>query len=197
MRASPGPRTLVARGYPVETDPRVTICFAFIVRSHLQGVSRLSAQGMHPYPPHYRVVFASSRISSRLRPSPHLRSGDSGDLCLAPPRRANPAYHVSRFVPTKGLRTPLYTGGDHACVGRPLKSPDPAPHALLALEPLSRLSSARLTMCNTEAARPLSLSLIPRSRFTVRLGVPTPAACLRRHRYPWRLRRAGTGDTTP
>jgi hypothetical protein len=103
-----------------------------------------AGQRLNPYPLHYRVTFASSRISYRLRLSPRLRSGDSGDLRLAPPQRANPAYHVSRFAPTKGCRMPLYTGGFHTCVGRPLKPTEPDPHPVLGLEPLSRLSSAGL-----------------------------------------------------
>jgi len=103
-----------------------------------------AGQSLNPYPLHYRVTFASSRISYRLRLSPRLRSGDSGDLRLAPPPRANPAYHVSRFAPTKGLRTPLYTGGSLTCVGRPLKPTEPDPLPVLGLEPVSRLSSAGL-----------------------------------------------------
>ena len=103
-----------------------------------------AGQRLNPYPLHYRVTFASSRISYRLRLSPRLRSGDSGDLRVAPPQRANPAYHVSQFAPTKGRRMPLYTGGSHACVGRPLKPTEPDPHPVLGLEPLSRLSSAGL-----------------------------------------------------
>ena len=144
MWSSPGPRTLVARGYSWETEPRFTVYFVFFVRSHLQEVSRLSAQGRHPYPLPYKVAFASSRIPYRLRHLPPLRSGDSGDLRLAPPQRANPAYHVPRFVPTKGRRTPLYTGGYQGCVGRPLKPTEPEPRPILGLEPLSHLSSAGL-----------------------------------------------------
>jgi hypothetical protein len=52
---------------------------------------------------------------------------------------------------TDRVRTPLYPGGCHACVGRPLKPAAPDPHPMLGLEPLSRFSSARVTMRNTEA----------------------------------------------
>jgi hypothetical protein len=114
-----------------------------------------------------------------LRHSPHLRLGDS---VRGPWPRAQRAYHVPQIVPINGVRAPLYTGGDSTCVGRPLKSPEPAPRALLALEPLSRLSSARVTMRNAEASLTLPLPVIPRSRSTVRLGFSTPAACLRPHR---------------
>jgi hypothetical protein len=69
------------------------------------------------------------------------------------------------------------------CVGRPLKSPEPAPHPILGLEPLSRLSSAAVTMRNTKASLTLPLPVIPRSRSRVRLTFPTPAVCLRPHRY--------------
>jgi hypothetical protein len=99
------------------------------------------------------------------------------------PPRAYQAYHVPPVVPTDGGRMPLYTGGDCTCVRRPLKSPEPAPHPILGLEPLSRLSSARFTMRNTEASLTLPLPVIPRSRLRVRLTLPTPAACLRPHRY--------------
>src|SRR3989442_9351863 len=46
---------------------------------------------------------------------------------------------------------PLYPGGNSTCGGRPLTSPDPVPPPLLGLEPVSRLSSARLTRRNTKA----------------------------------------------
>jgi len=144
MWSAPSPRTLVALGYPWETEPRLTVCFVFLVRSHLREVSRLSAQGRHPYPLHYQVAFASSRIPYRLRHPPRLRSGDSRALHLAPPQRANPAYHVPRFVPPKGRRTPRYTGGYLTCVGRPLKPTAPDPRPTLGLEPVSHLSSAGL-----------------------------------------------------
>ena len=77
-----------------------------------------------PYPPHYRVAFASSCVPYRLRPLPCLRVGDSGDLRLAPPQRARPAYHVSRVSPISRVRMPLYTGRVNGCVGSPLKLTD-------------------------------------------------------------------------
>ena len=89
------------------------------------------------------------------------------------------ADHVPQVAPTNGARAPLYTGGDCTCVGRPLTSPELAPHPILGLEPLSRLSSAAVTMRNTKASLTLPLPVSPRSRSTVRLGFPTPAVCLR------------------
>ena len=142
-----------------------------------------AGQRWNPSPLYYRVAFASSRIPYRLRRSPRLRAGDSRDLRLARPQRANPAYHVPRFVPPKGLRMPLYTGGYYAWVGRPLKPAEPHPRPILGLEPLSRLSSAGVTVRNSEASLSLSISLILRSRSPARLGFLTPAACLRPHRY--------------
>ena len=76
------------------------------------------------YPPHYRVAFASSCVPYRLRPLPCLRAGDSGDLRLAPPQRARPAYHVSRVSPISRVRMPLYTGRVNGCVSSPLKLTD-------------------------------------------------------------------------
>ena len=66
--------------------------------------------------------------------------------------RAYRAYHVPQVAPTNGGRVPLYTGGYHACAGRPLKPTEPDPRPVLALEPLSRLSSALVTMRNREAS---------------------------------------------
>jgi hypothetical protein len=83
-----------------------------------------AGQRLHPSPSHYRTAFASSRLPYRLRPSLCLRSGDFGDLRLAPPRRAHPAYHVRRVAPTSRVRMPLYTGRVDGCVGSPLKLPD-------------------------------------------------------------------------
>jgi len=136
-------------------------------------------QSLNPSRHHYSTAFASSRIFYLHGTSAFLTVG----LLWAFPQRVIPAYHVSQVAPTNGVRAPLYTGGDHTRVGRPLTSPDPAPRALLALEPVSRLSSARLTMRNTEASLTVPLPVIPRSRWRVRLTVPTPAVCLRPHRY--------------
>ena len=97
--------------------------------------------------------------------------------------RAHRAYHVPPFVPINGVRVPLYTGGDSTCGGQPLKLPAPAPPPILGLEPLSRLSSALVTMRNTKASLTLPLPVILRSRSRVRLTLPTPAVCLRPHRY--------------
>jgi hypothetical protein len=41
-------------------------------------------------------------------------------------------------------------------VGRPLKSPQPGPYPPLGLEPLSRLSSALLTIRNVKVSLPLA-----------------------------------------
>jgi hypothetical protein len=84
-----------------------------------------AGQRLNPYRPHYRTAFASSRVPYRLRHSLCLRAGDSGDLRLALPRRANPAYHVPRVSLTSRLRMPLYTGRVNGCVGSPLKLTDP------------------------------------------------------------------------
>ena len=119
-----GPGDACSRDDPWETEPQLTVCFIDLVRSHPREVSHLSVWGMHPYPPHYGVAFASSRVLYRLRHSLCLRSGDSRDLRLAPPRRANPAYHVRRVSPTSRGRMPLYTGRVNGCVGSPLKLTD-------------------------------------------------------------------------
>jgi len=135
-------------------------------------------QSLNSYPHHYHTAFAFSRIFYLHNLSAFLTVGLLGAFT----QRVIQAYHVSPVVPTNGLRAPLYTGKDCTCVGRPLTSPEPASHPILGLEPLSRLSSARLTMRNTKASVTLPLPVIPRSRSRVRLPFPTPAACLRPHR---------------
>jgi hypothetical protein len=135
-------------------------------------------QSWNPYPHHYSTAFASSRIFYLHNTSAFLTVG----LLWAFVQRVIQAYHVPQIVPTNGLRVPLYTGEVCTCVGRPLKSPEPASPPILGLEPLSRLSSAAVTMRNTEASVTLPIPVIPRSRFTVRLGFATPAVCLRPHR---------------
>jgi hypothetical protein len=137
-------------------------------------------QSWNPYPSHYRTAFASSRSFTRCT-IPRTYAWATRSSSRWP--RAQRAYHVPHVAPTNGGRAPLYTGGDCTCVGRPLKSPEPAPRPILGLEPLSRLSSALVTMRNTEALLTLPLPVIPRSRLRVRLTFPTPAACLRPHRY--------------
>jgi hypothetical protein len=134
--------------------------------------------GLNPYLDHYSQAFAFSRVLYPLRRSPPLRSGDSGGLRLAPPQRANPAYHVSQFAPIDGVRAPLYTEGYHTCVGRPLKPTEPAPSHFGsgATQPLKLRA---FTMRNTKASLTLPLPAIPRSRCRVQLTVPTAAACLR------------------
>ena len=136
-------------------------------------------QSLNSYPAHYRLAFAFSRIFYLHDTSAFLTVG----LLWAFTQRVIQAYHVPQVVPTNGGRAPLYTGEDSTCVRRPLKSPDPASHPILGLEPVSRLSSALLTMRNTKASLTLPLPVIPRSRLRVRLTLPTPAACLRPHRY--------------
>jgi hypothetical protein len=151
----------------------------------LRPVTPLGSQppfsvGQSPYPPHYRVAFASSRSFPRYAfPRTYAWATRSGE----PWPRAYRAYHVPQAVPTNGGRVPLYTGGRCTCVGQPLKLPEPVPPPILGLEPLSRLSSARFTMRNAEASVTLPIPVIPHSRSTVRLGFPTPAVCLRPHRY--------------
>ena len=139
-------------------------------------------QSSNPYPSHYRRAFASSGLFYLQRVRRPLRAAYSLDFCLALPARALQAYHVPQVAPISGVRTPLYTGGHYTCVGRPLKSPEPDPLPILGLEPLSRLSSALVTMRNAEASLTLSLSLISHRRSTVRLDNPASAACLRPHR---------------
>ena len=136
-------------------------------------------QSLNPYPHHYSTAFASSRIFYLHNLSAFLTVGLLGAFT----QRAIQAYHVPQVVPTNGLRVPLYTGEDSTCGGRPLKSPEPASPPILGLEPLSRLSSAGVTMRNTKASLTLPFPVLPRSRSTVRLGVPTPAVGLRPHRY--------------
>ena len=137
-----------------------------------------SGQSLNPYRHHYGTAFASSRLFYLPNSSAFLTVGLLGAFIP----RVIQAYHVPQAVPINGLRVPLYTGEDYACVRRPLKSPELASRPLLGLEPLSRLSSARLTMCNTEASLTVPLPVIPHSRSTVRLGFSTPAVCLRPHR---------------
>jgi len=136
-------------------------------------------QSWNPYPHHYSTAFASSRIFYLHTLSAFLTVGLLGAFT----QRVIQAYHVSHVVPINGGRVPLYTGGDATCGGQPLTLPAPAPRPILGLEPLSRVSSARVTMRNTEASLTLPLPVLPRSRSTVRLGFPTPAGCLRPHRY--------------
>ena len=136
-------------------------------------------QSWNPYPPHYRVAFASSR-SFTCYAFPRTYAWATRSSSRWP--RAYQAYHVPQVVHIDGVRAPLYTGGNCTCVGRPLKSPEPASPPILGLEPLSRLSSAGVTMRNTEASLTLPLPVLPRSRSTVRLGFSTPAMCLRPHR---------------
>jgi hypothetical protein len=76
---------------------------------------------VHPSPRHDSVAFACSRLPDRLRRFPCVRVGDSGDLRLAPPQRANPASHVPRVAPPSRGRRPLYTGRVHGGVGAPFK----------------------------------------------------------------------------
>ena len=147
---------------------------------------------MSPYRHHYSTAFASSRIFYLHNTSAFLTVGL---LAVFSPRVIQ-AYHVPQVAPTNGGRVPLYTGGHCTCVGRPLKSPEPGPRPLLGLEPLSRLSSAGVTMRNSEASLTLPLPVLPRSRSTVRLGFLTPAVCLRPPRYQGRPHRAGTEGTT-
>jgi hypothetical protein len=132
-------------------------------------------QSLNPYPPYYRVAFASSR-SFTCYAFPRTYAWATRSRSRWP--RAYQAYHVSPVVPTNGVRVPLYTGEDYTCVGRPLKSPEPASPPILGLEPLSRLSSAGVTVRNTEASLTLPLPVLPRSRSTVRLGFSTRAVFL-------------------
>ena len=150
-------------------------------------------QRLNPYRHHYSAAFASSR-SFTCYAIPRTYAWATRFSSRWP--RAYQAYHVPQVVPTNGVRAPLYTGEGYTCVGRPLKSPEPAPPPILGLEPLSRLSSARLTMRNTKALVTLPLPVIPHSRSTGRLGFPTPAVCLRPPRYQGRPHRAGTEGTT-
>jgi hypothetical protein len=151
-----------------------------------------SGQSLNPYPAHYRLAFASSRLFYLHHTSAFLTVGLLG--AFAP--RVIQAYHVPQAVPANGLRVPLYTGEDSACVRRPLTSPELASCPLLGLEPLSRLSSAGVTMRNTEASLTVPLPIFPRSRSTVRLGFSTPAVCLSPHHYQGRPHRAETEGTT-
>src|SRR5215510_3415990 len=136
-------------------------------------------QSLNPYLDHYSQAFASSRSFTRCT-LPRTYAWATRSRSRWP--RVQRAYHVPQVVPTNGGRAPLYTGGRCTCVGRPLTSPELVPRPILGLEPLSRLSSARVTMRNTKASLTLPLPVIPRSRSGVRLAVPAPAACLGPHR---------------
>src|SRR5262245_30735743 len=138
-----------------------------------------SGQSLNPYPAHYRLAFASSRSFTRCT-LPRTYAWATRSRSRWP--RVQRAYHVPQVVPTNGGRSPLYTGGRCTCVARPFTSPEPLPRPILGLEPLSLLSSARVTMRNTKASLTFPLPVIPRSRSGVRLAVPAPAACLGPHR---------------
>ena len=138
-----------------------------------------SGQRLNPYRHHYSTAFASSR-SFTCYAFPRTYAWATRSSSRWP--RAYQAYHVPQVAPTNGVRAPLYTGGNCTCVGRPLKSPEPVPPPILGLEPLSRLSSAGVTMRNSKASLTLPLPVIPRSQSGVRLAFPAPAACLRPHR---------------
>ena len=139
-----------------------------------------SGQSLNPYLHHYSRAFASSRSFTRCT-FPRTYAWATRSRSRWP--RVQRAYHVPQVVPTNGLRAPLYPGGYCTCVGRPLTSPEPVPHPILGLEPLSRLSSAGVTVRNTKASLTLPLPVIPHSRSGVRLAIPAPAVCLRPHRY--------------
>ena len=137
-------------------------------------------QRLNPYLHHYGRAFASSRSFTRCT-FPRTYAWATRSRSRWP--RVQRVYHVPQVVPTNGRRTPLYTGGYYTCGGRPLKSPTPDPRPILGLEPLSRLSSAGVTVRNTKASLTVPLPVIPRSRAGVRLAFPAAAACLRPHRY--------------
>jgi hypothetical protein len=150
-------------------------------------------ENLHPYLHHYSRAFASSRSFTRYAlPRTYAEATRSNSRWP----RAYRAYHVPQVVPTNGGRVPLYTGGGDTCGGRPLISPAPAPPPILGLEPLSRLSSAGVTVRNTKASLPLPFPVIPHSRSTVRLGFSTPAVCLRPPRSQGRPHSAGTEGAT-
>jgi hypothetical protein len=88
-------------GWPAEPQDILIAKGTSRERSSIGKKPKVRAYGaMHPYLPHYRPAFASSRVPYRLRRPPCLRVGDSGGLRLAPPRRASPAYHVSPVAQT-------------------------------------------------------------------------------------------------
>jgi hypothetical protein len=136
-------------------------------------------QSLHPYLHPYSRAVASSRSFPRSA-LPRTYAWATRFSSRWP--RAYRAYHVPQVVHIDGGRAPLYTGGGYTGGGRPVTSPAPAPRPLLGLEPVSRLSSARVTRRNTEALLTLPLPVLPHSRSTVRLGFSTPVACLRPHR---------------
>jgi len=177
----PGPRTPVALAthYRLSLGLRCTPSSPPVTPLGSQPPFSVG-QSLNPYLDDYRQAFASSR-SCTCYAFPRTYAWATRARSRGP--RAYQAYHVSPVVPTNGVRAPLYTGEDSTCVGRPLKSPEPASPPLVGLEPLSRLSSAGVTVRNTEASVTLPLPVIPRSRSTARLGFSTPAVCLRPHRY--------------
>jgi hypothetical protein len=131
-------------------------------------------------------------VLSPLHPSPHLRLGDS---VRGTDRESNGLTTVRRLYHQTGGRAPLDPGGNSTCVGRPVTSPAPVPPPLLGLAPLSRLSSAGVTVRNAKASLTLPFPVIPRSQSGVRLAVPASAVCLRPPRYQGRPHSAGTEGT--
>ena len=150
-------------------------------------------QSWNPSRHHYRTACASSRSCTRYA-LPRTYAWATRASSRWP--RAQRASHVPPVAPINGVRAPLSTGEDCTCVGRPLTSPEPASHPILGLEPLSRLSSAGVTVRNTKASLTLPLPVLPRSRSTVRLGFATPAVCLRPPRSQGRPHCAETEGTT-
>jgi hypothetical protein len=155
--------------------------------------------GQHvcPYPPCYRVAFASSRVPYRLHRRPHLRLGDSRGLRLALPQRAHPAYHVSRGSPTSRGRMPLYTGRVDGCVSLPLKLTDLPSlpfwrwgRMVARAPPASRCVTPRLQL-------PYPYRLFSRRSPHVPLTVLRFTACLIPRRCQRRTHGSGTGGTTP
>lgn len=135
---------------------------------------------MSPYPPHYRVAFASSRVLYRHSiPLPCGRA-TPGFTALHPPGER---YRLTTFhkLHKMGLGCLYGPGARHVC--RPVRYPtEPVPFAVLALEPKGRSSSALVTIRNPEASLTLSIPIISHSRLGVRLAFPAVTECLRPHR---------------
>ena len=189
-----GPRTPVA----LATHYRLSLGLRFTPYSH--PVTPLGSQppfsvgqSLNPYLDHYSQAFASSRSFTRYT-LPRTYAWATRSRSRWP--RVHRGYHVPQVVPTNGRRAPLYTGGSYTCGGRPLISPTPDPRPILGLEPLSRLSSAGVTVRNTKASLTVPIPVIPHSRSAVRLGFSTSAVCLRPHRCQGRPHSAGTEGTT-
>src|SRR5262249_583264 len=133
-------------------------------------------QSLHPYLDYYRQAFAPSRVLYPLRPSPHLRLGDSVCFCRPDTLSGLPRSPTSPPQRRSGVSVHRWRRAVRRVTVNISRSCSPS---LLGLEPLSRLGSALVTMRNPETSLTLPLPVLLRSRSRVRLTFPTSAVCLR------------------